>query len=131
MNVALLVMVHGSPRPAANQDVFAVADLIREQALFEFVEVCFMELNEPSIPVAINHCVRGGATRVIGVPYFLHAGNHVTADLVQLLEQAQAQYPEVEFLMGDYLGNQPQIDDVIRARIAEAAPLPSQHIGDC
>lgn len=125
MTVALLVMVHGSPRPAANQDVFAVADLIRQRALFELVEVCFMELNEPAIPVAIERCVRGGATRVIGVPYFLHAGNHVTTDLVQLLEQAQARYPEVEFLMGDYLGVQPQIDDVLRARIAEALPFAS------
>lgn len=123
MRVALLVMVHGSPRPAANQDVFAVADVIRQQGCFAFIDVCFMELNEPSIPAAIDRCVQGGATRVIGVPYFLHAGNHVTTDLVQLLTQAQARYPQVEFLMGDYLGNQPEIDDVIRARIAEVEPF--------
>jgi sirohydrochlorin ferrochelatase len=125
VRVALLVMVHGSPRPAANQDVVAVADVIRQRALFELVEVCFMELNEPAIPVAIERCVRGGATRVIGVPYFLHAGNHVISDLVHLMEQAQADYPAVEFLMGDYLGVQSQIDDVIRARIAAALPFTS------
>lgn len=123
MKQALLVMVHGSPRPAANQDVFAVVELIRRRELFALVEVAFMELNQPSIPEAIAECVRQGAGRIVAVPYFLHAGNHVIADLGELLEQAQARYPEVELLMGDYLGHQPQIDDVIRARIAEAVPF--------
>lgn len=123
MSVALLVMVHGSPRPAANQDVYSVADVIRQQDLFASVEVCFMELNQPSIPAAIERCVEGGATRVIGVPYFLHAGNHVTTDLMDILTQAQRRYPRVEFLMGDYLGNQPEIDDVIRTRLTAATPF--------
>jgi sirohydrochlorin ferrochelatase len=123
MMAALLVMVHGSPRPAANEVVFAVAELIRRRQLFDIVEVCFMELNEPSIPAAIAHCVELGATHVIGVPYFLHAGNHVTTDLAQILDEAQTKYPRIEFLLGDYLGHQLHIDDVIRTRIAEAVPF--------
>ncbi len=120
MKVALLVMVHGSPRPAANQDVFAVVELLRERQQFPIIEVGFMELNEPAIPTAIERCVAQGATRVIGAPYFLHAGNHVMTDLVELLEEAQVNIPQVEFLLGDYLGRQLQIDDVIRERIARA-----------
>jgi len=117
---ALLVMVHGSPRPESNRDMFAVVDLVRPGGVFPVVEVGFMECNEPSIPAAIAACVGQGAKRVIAVPYFLHAGNHVADDLPTLLEEAAAQYPEVEFLMGDYLGRDDGILDVLRDRVVEA-----------
>ena len=116
MSDALLVMVHGSPRPVANQDMFAVVDVLRERGSFPIVEVGFMELNDPPIPLAIERCVEQGAQRVIAVPYFLHTGMHVTDDLPDLLEEAQARYPDVEFLMGDYLGHDPLLADVIAER---------------
>lgn len=117
---AMLVMVHGSPRPIANTDMFSVVDVVRDRGLYPIVEVGFMECNEPSIPDAIALCVEQGAERVVAVPYFLHTGNHVTDDLPTLLEQAQAHYPGVEFLMGDYLGHDRLLADIIRERATQA-----------
>lgn len=116
MKDAMLVMVHGSPRPIANTDMFAVVDVVRERGVYPIVEVGFMECNEPSIPAAVDNCVEQGAQRVIAVPYFLHTGMHVTDDLPNLLEAAQAQYPDVQFLMGDYLGHDPLLADVVVER---------------
>lgn len=121
MKEALLVMVHGSPRPVANEDVYAVLDIVRERGAYPIVEVGFMECNDPTIPAAIDSCVAQGAERVIAVPYFLHTGNHVAEDLPNLLEEAQARHAEVEFLMGDYIGHDSLIADVIRDRVMEAA----------
>jgi len=118
MKQAMLVMVHGSPRPIANNDMFAVVDVLRARGVYPIVEVGFMECNEPSIPHAIAACVTQGAQRVVAVPYFLHTGNHVTDDLPTLLEEAQARYPDVEFVMGDYLGHDPLLADVIAERAA-------------
>ena len=118
MKTALLVMVHGSPRPVANEDMFDVVHVVRERGIFPIVEVGFMEINEPSIPNAIARCVTQGAERVVAVPYFLHTGNHVTDDLPNLLEEAQVQYPNVEFVMGDYLGHDPLMADVVAERAA-------------
>lgn len=120
MKEALLVMVHGSPRAVANDDMFAVVDDVRRRGVYPIVEVGFMECNEPTIPEAIHTCLAQGAERVIGVPYFLHLGNHVANDLPALLEQAQAQYPDVEFWMGDFLGQDALVAEVIRDRVAEA-----------
>lgn len=120
MKTAMLVMVHGSPRPVANNDMFAVVDVVRERGTFPIVEVGFMEVNEPTIPEAIVRCVEQGAEQVIAVPYFLHTGNHVTDDLPTLLEKAQTTYPQVQFLMGDYLGHDPILADVIAQRAAAA-----------
>jgi len=116
---ALLVMVHGSPRAVANDDVFAVVDDVRQRRVYPIVEVGFMDCNEPTIPEAIQTCLAQGAEKVIGVPYFLHLGNHVANDLPALLEQAQSQHPDVEFWMGDFLGQDALVADVISDRVAE------------
>jgi sirohydrochlorin ferrochelatase len=118
MKTGMLVMVHGSPRPVANQDMFAVVEEVRQRGAFPIVEVGFMEINEPSIPDAIDTIVAQGAARVIAVPYFLHTGTHVTDDLPTLLEDAQTRHPHVEFLMGDYLGHDPAMADVLHERAA-------------
>ncbi|BCM90592.1 sirohydrochlorin ferrochelatase [Abditibacteriota bacterium] len=118
---ALLVMVHGSPRPSSNGSMFQVVEQVRATNAFDFVEVGFMELNEPPIPEAIDGLVEQGATSIIAVPYFLHAGSHVADDLPTLLEEAQEKYPAVEFSMGDYLGHDPLLMDVLAQRVSEVA----------
>lgn len=122
---ALLVMVHGSPRPVANEDMFAVVEDFKRRPeareRFPIVRVGFMECNEPSIPDAIDACVADGATRIVAVPYFLHTGTHVCDDLPTLLEEAQARHPDVEFLMGDYLGLSPRLSDLLATRATAAS----------
>lgn len=119
---ALLVLVHGSPRPIANADMFRVVETLKARpeasARFPIVEVGFMECNEPDIPEAIARCIAAGATRVVAVPYFLHTGTHVCDDLPTLLEEAREKYPTVEFRMGDYIGLSPRLTDLLAERAA-------------
>jgi sirohydrochlorin ferrochelatase len=115
---ALLVMVHGSPRPIANEDMFRVVGAVRKRNDFPIVEVGFMECNEPDIPTAIDACIRQGATEIVAVPYFLHTGTHVADDLPTLLESARKRYPTVEFRMGDYLGRSERLTDILQDRIS-------------
>ena len=116
---ALLVMVHGSPRPSSNNAMFAVVEQVRERAVFPLVSVGFMECNEPSIAGAIDELIEQGARSVVAVPYFLHTGNHVADDLPSALEEAQRKYPDVKFSMGDYLGHDAVIADVLMDRVRE------------
>lgn len=116
---SLLVMVHGSPRPISNNAMFAVVDEVRSRAVFSDIEVGFMECNEPDISTAIENLVARSAPRVVAVPYFLHAGTHVADDLPGLLEDAQTRHSHVEFLMGDYIGRDLRLADVIRDRALE------------
>lgn len=118
---ALLVLVHGSPNPAANAEMFDVVNLIRNRGDFPIVHVGFMECNSPTIPDGIAQCVADGAERITAVPYFLHTGTHVADDLPTFLEAAQRAYPQVEFRMGPYLGSSEQLTDILADRI-RAAP---------
>ncbi len=116
---SLLVMVHGSPRPVSNNAMFAVVEDVRKRAVFSDIEVGFMECNAPDIPNAIENLVARGAKSIVAVPYFLHAGTHVADDLPGLLEDAQLRYSSVEFLMGDYIGRDLRLADVMRDRVRE------------
>lgn len=120
MKTALLVMVHGSPRPVANGDMFRVVEEVKARNVFDVVEAGFMECNAPTIPEAVDACVAQGADRVVAVPYFLHTGTHVADDLPTLLEEARERHPQVEFQMGRYIGTSPLLTDILAAR-AQAA----------
>ena len=116
MKTALLVMVHGSPRPVANGDMFRVVEEVKARAVFDHVAVGFMECNEPTIPDAVDACAAEGAERVVAVPYFLHTGTHVADDLPTLLEEARERHPNVQFQMGRYIGTSPLLTDILSAR---------------
>lgn len=118
MKTALLVMVHGSPRPVANEEMFRVVDVVKQRNVFDHVEVGFMECNVPDIPTAIDTCAAAGAERIVAVPYFLHTGTHVADDLPTLLEEAQARHSHIEFAMGRYLGASPVLPDILADRAA-------------
>ena len=119
MKTALLVMVHGSPRPVANKSMFQVVEEVRARGAFDVVEVGFMECNEPTITEAADTCAASGAETVIAVPYFLHTGTHVADDLPTLLDEAAERHPHVKFQMGRYLGTSPKLTEIL-ARRAEA-----------
>ncbi|MBC8141314.1 MAG: CbiX/SirB N-terminal domain-containing protein [Armatimonadetes bacterium] len=117
---ALLVLVHGSPRPVANNTMFEVVETLKKRPevreRFPLTAVGFMECNEPDIPGAIANLVGDGATAITAVPYFLHTGTHVCEDLPTLLEEAQTAYPHVSFRMGDYLGLSPRMASLLGER---------------
>ncbi len=113
-------MVHGSPRPVANGDMFRVVEEVKARSVFDVVEAGFMECNVPTIPDAIDVCIAQGADRIVAVPYFLHTGTHVADDLPTLLEEARDRHPQVKFQMGRYIGTSPRLTDILAAR-AQAA----------
>jgi sirohydrochlorin ferrochelatase len=121
MKTALLVLVHGSPRPVANADMFRVVEEVKARGVFDHVAVGFMECNKPTIPDAVDACAATGAERIVAVPYFLHTGTHVADDLPTLLEEARERHPHIQFQMGRYIGMSPLLTDILAARAHAAA----------
>lgn len=117
---ALLVLVHGSPRPVANEEMFKVVERVRARNLYPIIQVGFLECNEPDIPTAIDLCAAQGATEIRAVPYFLHTGTHVAQDLPELLEAGSRRHPQVDFLLGDFLGRSRHLTEILAER-AKAA----------
>lgn len=116
---ALLVIGHGSPRPEANDDLRQVAEAVRARATYPIVVLGFLDCNQPDIPSAFEECVAAGATSIDVVPYFLHSGKHFFIDVPDMLHAAAARHPGTVVRMGDYVGREPEIADVLRDRVRD------------
>ncbi len=117
---ALLLIAHGSRRPEANADLVYVAEGLLARGRYPIVEVAYLELAEPAIPVGGARCVERGATEVILVPYFLSSGVHVEEDLRAFRDELATRFPAVRFRLAEPLGRHPLLLDVVEQRAEEA-----------
>lgn len=116
---AVLLIAHGSRRRQANQELFDLAERLREQAGFRLVQPSFLELARPDIAEGGRLCVASGARVVLMIPYFLSTGVHLSRDLAAARDQLAEEHPGVAFLLGSALGPHPLLDELVRLRIAE------------
>lgn len=119
MKKAVLLLGHGSRAQDANEAMYQVADLIRQETDYEIVELAFMGLNPPSIDQGVDTCVARGASKIIVVPYFLHWGNHVQKDLPEMLGRIRTKHPNVQLVLGNHIGFHPKLAEIIVERIEE------------
>jgi sirohydrochlorin cobaltochelatase len=116
----MLIMAHGSPNPKANAPIYGIARRVRASGHYTAVKVCFMDLNKPSIPSALDAMVAGGIGRIVAAPYFLQLGNHVKDDLPLLIEAARARHPAATIILAEHLAYDSLLVAAIADRVAEA-----------
>jgi sirohydrochlorin ferrochelatase len=116
MKTALLLIAHGSRNAEANDDLFALAEELRQTGPYALVEASFLEIAEPTIDAAGQRCVADGAARVILLPYFLSAGVHVRRDLQNHRDRLAMAFPSVEFALAEPLGRHPLLREIVIER---------------
>jgi sirohydrochlorin cobaltochelatase len=116
----LLIMAHGSPHPESNAPIYGIAKRVRACGRYADVTVCFMELNQPSIPDAIDDIIGRGIDHIIATPYFLQLGNHVKDDLPAIIAAARVRHPASTILLTEHLAYDRLLVSVIADRVAEA-----------
>jgi sirohydrochlorin ferrochelatase len=106
MTTAILLMGHGSRVAAANQALYAIAELVRAQRPGTIVEVAFREQHPPNIQAGIDACVAQGA--------------HVLEDLPAEMDEARRRHAGLQLIMGDHLGIHPKLAEIVGERVDEA-----------
>jgi sirohydrochlorin cobaltochelatase len=120
---ALLLMAHGTPLPAANAPLYAIAQQLVSNLGLVASSVGYLDCNTPTIPDAIEQLVSGGSRHIIALPYFLHLGRHVAEDLPQLISEAQAQHPNVAIRLAHHLDYDLALVDAVQGLLPSARPL--------
>jgi sirohydrochlorin ferrochelatase len=120
MSTAILLMGHGSRIPEANEALYAIAAMVRQETGCPMVEVAFREQHAPDIQKAIDTCVEQGATRLLLYPYFLFAGAHVLEDLPAEMAEAKERYPQLELILGQPLGVHRKLAEIVCERVDAA-----------
>ena len=120
MKTALLLIAHGSRNPAANDDLWALADDLRREGGYALVEPSYLELAEPTIENAGRRCIEQGVDRIVMVPYFLSAGVHVRRDLQGHRDELAKQFPGVDVRLAEPMGRHPLLRFIVLQRADEA-----------
>jgi len=116
---AVVLVSRGSSDPDANADLYKVARLLWDGGDVDLVEPAFVSLAPPSVPAALDRCLRLGAMRIAVVPYFLFTGVLVDRIREQTSTWAAA-HPGTEVTGGPELGPDPRLARLVLERYREA-----------
>ena len=123
MKRAIVIVDHGSRHGPANAVVEALAQALQARAGARAVVTwAHLEACEPSLGQALDECVSQGAREVTVQPLFLVPGRHATQDIPALLDSARQRHPGVQFLLGEVLGADPLIAQLIAQRCGLVEP---------
>jgi sirohydrochlorin cobaltochelatase len=110
---ALVLFAHGARDPRWAQP-FLKMQAIASQRLPELtVELAFLELMEPRLPVVVNRLVEQGCGRISVVPVFLGQGGHVLRDLPPLIAELREIFPHIEMTLSHAVGEDESVQESI------------------
>ncbi len=116
---ATLVVGHGSRSAEAVQNFEAIVKMVTDK-LGTKIYGAHMELAEPSIEQTVAALWSEGVRDFLIIPYFLYQGNHIKHDIPEILAQLQASLPGMTYTMGQHIGEEPLMADIIIKRIVQA-----------
>lgn len=120
---AIIILGHGSRVPDAGKHMEKVAAGLKDKYGYGIVEVCYMSRLGPHFPEIFEKCLDQGATDVMVIPYFLHDGLHLVLDIPEMLQEVAARFPAVKLVLGENLGFDESLVDLVDRRIAASANL--------
>jgi len=120
---AVILFSHGSVLCGAGIALDEHAERIRRSTKYVEVAVGYLNYSEPTFAEAVQRCYDAGARRILVAPFFLVPGYFVTTALPKQIATAQADFPDVEFLITPPLG----FDELLADALIESArnPLPA------
>jgi sirohydrochlorin cobaltochelatase len=91
------------------------------------VRLAFLELMEPSLPVALAELAGVGVAEVTVVPVFFGQGGHIRRDLPALIDQCRAQFPAMRIGCATAVGEAESVLDAIAGYcVGAVATTPSR-----
>lgn len=116
-DVGVLIVSHGSPREEANLRFNQMVDRIVARLGAANVLASHFSIARPNIADRVAELAARGVRRVVLMPFFLGAGQHVRFDIPDLLEECRKKYPGLEFDMLPTLEGEPGLEDVLVERL--------------
>lgn len=117
---AIVLLSHGSRSPDSTTEFLTLVDMVQKENSNLSVFPAQMSLAEPSLNHAVEKAAQAGAKRITVVPCFLFHGNHIKEDIPSMIETLKKEFPDIVFSMGRHIGADPQLANIVQARIREA-----------
>ncbi len=113
----VLLVGRGSSDPDVKRDLQEIANQLHAKYPFKRVETCYLAAAKPSFEEGIDQVKQYGHQQVFVVPYLLFTGI-LMKSMEKTIRKLSA--PNQEFILCEYLGYHPNLQEVVFERTTEA-----------
>ncbi|MDQ6951441.1 MAG: sirohydrochlorin chelatase [Mariprofundales bacterium] len=118
-NSGVVLLGRGSSDMVANGELAKMARWLFETTDHELIDIAFTGITFPKIETVVQRQVVCGMKQIIVLPYYLYTGVLIER-IARQIERLKGQYPSVAFALGQYIGFNDAIYDLLDSRVAEA-----------
>ena len=123
MKTALILFAHGARDPEWANPMRRVQAALRQQKAELKVELAFLEFMAPTLPDCIAGLIAEGYRKLVVMPMFIARGGHLKRDVPELFAALRQSHPEVEFVLGDAIGENETVVQAMAAATLQEAGL--------
>jgi len=113
----VLIIAHGSRAKETEAALETVLSMVRAKLPEIVIECSFMEFSDRTIEKGVAALAGKGVSEIKIVPYFLFMGIHMQKDIPHIIAGCAAEYPGVKISMGEPLGVDERLADILVDRI--------------
>lgn len=114
-----MIVDHGSRERAANRQLEAIAEAVRQRLPGRSVRIAHMEIARPSLEETLAQCVADGAAEIVVHPYFLAPGQHASSDIPHRAAAVAARHPGLRIRVTQPLGVHDGVVQAVVERLTE------------
>ena len=115
----ILIIAHRSRAKDTDNTLMAIADGVKKNLPEAMIETAFMEFSDLNLEAGLDALVNKGATEIAVFPYFLFKGIHIREDIPEAIEDYVKQHEGVRVYMGNTLGEDSRLADILTDRVKE------------
>jgi sirohydrochlorin cobaltochelatase len=123
MTTALILFAHGARDPEWANPMRRVQAAIRQRMTTVPVELAFLEFMAPTLPERAAELIAQGADKIVVMPMFIARGGHLKNETPEMIETLRSTYKNVEFSLGNAIGEHEMVVQAMAAAALEVAGL--------
>jgi len=115
----LVLLAHGSRDPRWRVPFERIVDAVQGQSGKTEVRLAYMEFVNPTLMDVARECLGQQILRLKILPLFLSTGAHLATDVPEQVNQAKAQFPQLEVELLSPIGEDPRLTGLIQQIVIE------------
>lgn len=123
MTTALILFAHGARDPEWANPMRRVQAAVRQRKSNVPVELAFLEFMAPNLADCVAGLVAEGADKIVVMPMFVARGGHLKKETPEMIETLRSTYPNVEFSLGNAIGEHELVVQAMATAALEVAGL--------
>jgi sirohydrochlorin cobaltochelatase len=126
----VILLGRGSSDKVANGEVAKMARWLLEETDHELVDIAFTGITYPRIETVVQRQVKLGMTQIVIQPYYLYTGTLIKR-IDQQVERLRQQYSHISFGLGNYLGFEKEIYQILDGKVEELSKPEQVNMMEC